>query len=80
MWSIRLGLVVKKCTNCGKYFVPLRRSDTIYCDRSSPFNLSRTCKEDGSHRTFEGKLKTDSAEKLRRSTYEAKKMLHQEKP
>ena len=71
---IKLGLVVKRCANCGKYFVPLRRSDTIYCDRSSPYNPSRTCKEDGSHRTFEGKLKADGAEKLRRSIYQAKKM------
>ncbi|MBS3982998.1 MAG: hypothetical protein KGZ41_04290, partial [Dethiobacter sp.] len=60
--------------NCGKYFVPLRRSDALYCDRISPFNASRTCKEDGSQRAFEEKLKTDEAEKLRRQIYQAKQM------
>ena len=66
---LKNGLVIKKCGNCGKYFVPLRRSDAIYCDRSSPYNTARTCKEDGSQRTFEEKLKMDDAEKLRRSIY-----------
>ena len=71
---LTLGHVIKVCGNCGKYFVPLRRSDALYCDRVSPFNASRTCKEDGSQRAFEEKLKTDEAEKLRRQIYQAKQM------
>ena len=71
---LKLNLVIKKCNNCNKYFIPLLRSDAIYCDRISPFNASKTCKEDGSHRTFEGKLKMDDAESLRRQIYLAKRM------
>jgi hypothetical protein len=71
---LKLGLVIKKCNNCGKYFIPLRRSDAVYCDRPSPYNPSKTCKEDGSHRTFEEKLKMDDAESLRRQIYLAKRM------
>ncbi|MBS4031476.1 MAG: hypothetical protein KGZ63_08655 [Clostridiales bacterium] len=71
---LKLGLAIKVCGNCGKYFVPLRRSDALYCDRISPFNASKTCKEDGSQRAFEEKLKTDEAEKLRRQIYQAKQM------
>lgn len=71
---LKLKMTIKKCNNCGKYFIPLRRSDAIYCDRRSPFNPSKTCKEDGSQRTFEGKLKFDDVEKLRRSIYQSKQM------
>jgi hypothetical protein len=71
---LKLGLVIKKCNNCGKYFIPLRRSDAIYCDRISPHNPSKTCKDDGSQRTFEEKLKMDAAEKLRRSVYQVMQM------
>lgn len=67
-------LAIKVCSNCNKYFVPLRRSDAIYCDRTSPFNSSKTCKEDGSQRTFEEKLKMDDTEKLRRSIYQTLQM------
>ena len=71
---LKLGLVIKVCANCGKYFAPLRRSDAIYCDRLSPFRRSKTCKEDGSQRTFEEKIKLNGAEKLRRSIYLTKQM------
>jgi hypothetical protein len=71
---IKLKTPIKICANCGKYFVPLRRSDAIYCDRISPFNTSKTCKEDGSQRTFEEKLKMNEAEKLRRSVYQTLQM------
>lgn len=40
---------IRKCENCGKYFIPLR-SDAIYCDRISPFDKRRTCKTDGALR------------------------------
>ncbi|EYE89102.1 hypothetical protein Q428_04655 [Fervidicella metallireducens AeB] len=71
---IKLKTPIKICANCGKYFVALRRSDAIYCDRISPFNAAKTCKEDGSQRTFEEKLKMNEAEKLRRSVYQTLQM------
>lgn len=77
---IKLKTPIKICANCSKYFVPLRRSDAIYCDRISPFNPTKTCKEDGSQRTFEEKLKMDDAEKLRRSIYQTLQMRVRRKP
>jgi hypothetical protein len=71
---VMLKSPIKICANCGKYFVPLRRSDAVYCDRTSPFNSAKTCKEDGSQRTFEEKLKMDDVEKLRRSIYQTLQM------
>ena len=71
---LKLGLAIKVCANCGKYFVPLRRSDAVYCDRLSPFRPYRTCKEDGSQRTFEEKLKNNKIEMFRRAIYQAKLM------
>lgn len=71
---VKLELVIKTCSNCGKYFVPLRRSDAIYCDRRSPFHRSKNCKEDGAHRSFEEKIEMNEVEKLRRAIYQAKQM------
>ena len=36
-----------KCKNCGEFFIPAKRSDTIYCDRQAPQDTSKTCKEYG---------------------------------
>lgn len=38
------GKTIKKCKNCGKYFIP-KRSDAQYCDNPSPQNPEKTCKE-----------------------------------
>ncbi len=37
---------IKKCKNCGKYFVPEKRTDELYCNNI--YEDSRTCKEIGS--------------------------------
>ncbi len=43
----------KKCNNCGKVFIPAKRSDEIYCDRINRNN--KTCKQIG----YEEKVKLD---------------------
>ena len=35
---------IKKCENCGKYFIP-KRSDAFYCDNPSPQNETKLCKD-----------------------------------
>ncbi len=35
---------VLRCKNCGKLFVPARKSDALYCDRNSPQNETMSCK------------------------------------
>ena len=76
----RLGLTLKRCSNCSHYFVALRRSDAIYCDRQSPFRKNKTCKEDGPPRAFEKKAKMNTAAKLHRNLYAAKLMLVRRNP
>ncbi len=71
---------IKKCGICGKYFVPLNRSDTLYCDRISPADPTRTCKEYGSQKLWYDRLKADEAAKLSRNIYSAKQMLVKRNP
>nr|WP_296032794.1 DUF6076 domain-containing protein [uncultured Dorea sp.] len=47
------SILIKKCANCGKYFIPSNRSDEIYCDNI--FRLGKTCKQVG----YEEKEKKD---------------------
>jgi hypothetical protein len=54
---------VKKCDNCGKYFIPSSRSDEIYCDNI--YKKGKTCKELG----YENKLEKDEALKVYRTAY-----------
>lgn len=67
------GYNIRKCKNCGKYFIPLR-SDAIYCNRISPHNTRRTCKEDGSLRAHENNIKEDPIKDLMKHKKNAKYM------
>lgn len=42
------GKAIKICANCGRYFIPKNRVDSIYCDATAPQNSMRTCKDIGS--------------------------------
>ena len=52
------NIIVKRCENCGKFFIPQNRSDEIYCDRI--YKNGKTCKQIG---YFE-KEKADPFKKL----------------
>lgn len=47
------NIIIKKCENCKKLFLPSKRSDEIYCDRV--FKNGKTCKELG----YSEKVKND---------------------
>lgn len=49
---------IKQCENCGKYFMPSKRSDEIYCNRI--FRDQKTCKQIG----YEEKEKKDPFKSL----------------
>ena len=74
------GFRFKRCKNCGRFFVPLSRSDEIYCNNESPQDKFRTCKEYGSQRLWYEKLKADEVTKLARNVYSAKQMLVRRNP
>ena len=57
------NIVIKRCENCGKYFIPQNRSDEKYCDKI--FKNNKTCKEVG----YEMKLKKDSFKSEYRKAY-----------
>lgn len=69
------GFEIKKCANCGKWFIPLGRSDTLYCDRPSPQDSSRSCKEYGTGRLWYDKLKQNESASLWRKISQTKQKM-----
>jgi len=65
---------IRKCKNCGKYFVAYHRSDTEYCDRISPHNVKKTCKEDGPRRTYDASVNADQVKKRLQQIETARRM------
>ncbi len=45
------------CKNCKKLFIPESRTDEIYCNRKSPQNPDKTCKQYGAKRTYKEQIK-----------------------
>ena len=44
--------LILKCENCGKYFIAYNRTNTLYCDRPSPQEPSKNCKQYGKERKW----------------------------
>ena len=59
------------CKNCGKYFIPSSKKNTLYCN--NVFEHNRTCQEIGAINTYNEKLKKDEVNSLYRKTLSAKK-------
>lgn len=74
------GFRFKRCKNCGRFFVPLSRSDELYCNNASPQDETRSCKEYGSQKLWYDRLKNDEVAKLARNVYSAKQMLVRRNP
>lgn len=66
------------CKNCGKYFIPSSKKNTLYCN--NVFEHNRTCQEIGAINTYNEKLKKDEVNSLYRKTLSAKKMLANRNP
>jgi len=75
-----LGIGIKHCENCNKYFIPFSRSDAIYCDRISPQDNTLSCKEYGTQRLWYDRIKQDEALKLCRTIYAKKQMISRRNP
>ncbi len=74
------GYKFKKCENCGLPFIPYLRSDALYCDRISPQDPQKTCKEYGAIKAYQDNLKNNEAMGLYRKIYMAKQMLVKRNP
>lgn len=58
--TISNNVLIKKCANCGYYFVPDGRVDTIYCNRAYYYSKDhKTCAEIGSIKKYKDKIKDD---------------------
>lgn len=74
------GKTIRQCQNCGKYFIPLKRVDTLYCDNPSPEAPEMTCKEYGTRRLWYERQKEDEIATLSRKVASAKGMLAKRNP
>lgn len=74
------GKIIRKCQNCGKYFIPTKRSDALYCDNPSPAAPEMTCKEYGTRRLWYERQKNDEIARLSRKIASAKGMLAKRNP
>lgn len=63
---------IKKCQNCGMYFVPNSRLDEIYCDY--PKSDGKTCREKGAFQAYNERLKQNKALAEYRRLYQLKSM------
>ena len=61
-------LSIRKCANCGKYFIPKTMHDTKYCDEI--FKDNKTCKEIGRELAFKEKLDKNPLLKTYRTRYQ----------
>lgn len=63
---------IKKCQNCGMYFIPSSRLDEIYCDY--PKNNGKICREQGAVQAYNERLKQNKALAEYRRLYQLKSM------
>lgn len=69
-----------ECPNCNQIFVPIGRSDTLYCSYPSPQNSKKTCKDIGAQIARSNKEKTDIVTGTYRKTYMRYKMMIRRHP
>lgn len=63
---------IKKCQNCGMYFIPNSRLDEIYCDY--PKLDGKTCRDKGAFQVYNERLKQNKALAEYRRLYQLKSM------
>lgn len=61
---------IKKCQNCGMYFIPSSRLDEVYCDY--PKENGKTCREQGAILSYNKRLQEKSAYTEYRKLYQQK--------
>ncbi len=57
--TIEKKVNINICKNCHKLFITQNRTDEVYCDRISPQNKNKTCKEYGAKKTYRDEIKSD---------------------
>ncbi|MBO5733269.1 MAG: hypothetical protein J6R66_00060 [Clostridia bacterium] len=62
MTAVAAGKPLKICENCGGYFFPSGRTDSVYCDRVTDNGYS--CKKIGAHRQYRRNSRANELKKL----------------
>lgn len=57
-------LHINTCANCGKFFIPISKSNEKYCDNLITSDSSRTCKDVGADKKYKNKVKEDEVTAL----------------
>lgn len=64
----KLNIEIKKCRNCGKFFVPDNRSDEIYC--SNIYENGKTCKKIGHFKVQQKLIHENDNLRIYRNVYQ----------
>lgn len=78
--ALTLNLNIKKCENCGKYFIAYQRSDEKYCNRISPQDKNKTCKQFSNFENWKNNINSNEELKIYRRIYMAKQMQTRRNP
>lgn len=61
-------LEIKTCENCGKYFIPISKSNEKFCTNYISLNSKKTCRDVGAFNSYNNKVKDNEVEALIRKT------------
>lgn len=61
-------LEIKICENCGKYFIPISKSNEKFCTNYISLNSKKTCRDVGAFNSYNNKIKDNEIEYLIRKT------------
>lgn len=61
-------LEIKICENCGKYFIPISKSNEKFCTNYISLNSKKTCRDVGAFTSYNNKIKDNEIEYLIRKT------------
>lgn len=78
--SLILNLNIKKCENCNKYFIAYQRSDEKYCNRTSPQDKNKSCKQYANFENWKNNINSNIELKTYRRIYMAKQMQTRRNP
>ena len=70
MEALTQNVIIRQCKNCNKYFIPVNRSDELYC--SNEYKDGKTCKQIGFWQIKKKKYEEDEFARLYRNTYQQK--------
>lgn len=76
----RFKKAIRRCEICGTYFIPAKRSDTIYCSNPCPLEDELTCKQYGARRLSYNKSKSDDVATMSRNLLASKQVLSKRNP